>query len=39
MNTYNTQYQVVTDMAKVVGYRCRFTDPNLYMNPYAQMDS
>ena len=34
INLFNTQYQVIEDVAKALGFRIRKTDPNLYINPY-----
>lgn len=38
INTFNTQYPIITEASKAVGYRCKQADPNLYINPYQQMD-
>lgn len=38
INTFNTQYPVITDVAKAIGFKCKQVDPNLYVNPYSQMD-
>ncbi len=38
INTFNTVYPVVTDAAKNIGFRCKQVDPNLYINPYQQIE-
>jgi hypothetical protein len=38
INLYNTQYPVLEDCAKNLGFKIKMTDPNLYVNPYTQQD-
>lgn len=38
LNHFNSQYQVIQDSAKDLNFRLKANDPNLYINPYLQMD-
>lgn len=34
MNVFNTQYQVIIDTAKELGFKTKICDPGLNVNPY-----
>ena len=34
INTFNTVYPIIAEAAKIIGYKSKQIDPNLYINPY-----